>query len=83
MAERTDMIVPRLREMRFEVLNERDSTRALQTVLNERLGSVEGARKTLGQVLLANSLMRKLVTKEFAQRIAALEQRVHELEMQK
>ncbi len=82
MAERTDMIVPRLREMRLEALNERDRTRALPTVLN-RLGSVEGARKTLGQVLLANSLLRKLATREFEQRIAALEQAVHGLEMQK
>jgi polyhydroxyalkanoate synthesis regulator phasin len=77
------MIVPLLREMRLENLNEHENTRALLTVLDRRLGSDASAQKSFRQALSADSLMSKSATGEFEQRIEALEQKVRRLETHK
>lgn len=83
MADPADMIVPLLREMRSENLREHEQTRALIIALEKRLGGVEDAQKSFRQALTADTLLSKLVTGEFEERIEALENRVKELEGQK
>jgi polyhydroxyalkanoate synthesis regulator phasin len=83
MAEPADMIVPLLREMRAENLSEHEKTRAMITMLDKRLGSVESAQVSYRQALSADTLMSKLVTGEFEERIEALEQKLRDLETQK
>ena len=80
MAEPEDMIVPMLREMRAENRSLHEQTRALLAVLDERLGKVETAQRSYRQALTSDTLMSRLLTGEFEERIEALEQRVRELE---
>ena len=75
-----DMIVPLLREMRAENLVEHERTRALVSMLEKRLGGVEGAQKSFRQAMTADTLLGKRVTGEFEERIEALENRLRELE---
>jgi hypothetical protein len=79
MAEPVDMIVPMLREMRAENLAEHERTRAILAAIDKRLGSVEEAQRGFRHVLTADTLMSKLLTGEFEQRIEALERKVGEL----
>ena len=83
MAEPENMIVHLLREMRLENLNEHERTRALLAVLEARLGSVEGAHRSFKQALTADTLMSKLITGDFEERIEALEDKLRDLETQK
>jgi hypothetical protein len=83
MTDPADMIVPLLREMRAENLEQHEQTRALLMVLEKRLGGVEEVQKSFRQALTADSLLSKLVTGEFEERIEALENKVKELEGQK
>ncbi len=76
MADPIDMIIPLLREMRTE-----NATR--HEVLERRLGAIETAIGTFRQALTADTLLSKLVTGEFEERIEALERAVRELERQK
>ena len=77
------MIVPLLREMRAENLAQHEQTQALIAALDKRLGGVEDAQKSYRQALTADTLLSKLVTGEFEERIEALENKVKELEGQK
>lgn len=79
MAEPADMIVPMLREMRAENAALHKQTRDLIQVLDKRLGGEE-AQKSYRQALTADTLLSKLVTGEFEQRIELLERKVQELE---
>jgi hypothetical protein len=83
MTDPADMIVPLLREMRAENIEQHEQTRALLMVLEKRLGGVEEVQKSFRQALTADSLLSKLVTGEFEERIEALENKVKELEGQK
>lgn len=83
MMDPADMIVPLLREMRAENLAQHEQTRALVVALEKHLGGVEGAQGGFRQALTADSLLSKLVTGEFEERIEALENKVRELEGQK
>ena len=89
MAEPADMIVPPLREMRAENPTQHEQTRALITALEKRLGGVEDlggveeGHRSFRQALTADSLLSKLATGEFEERIEALESRLKELEGQK
>ena len=83
MTEPADMIVPLLREMRAENLAQHEQTRALVTALERRLGSIDASQNSFRQALTADSLLSKLVTGEFEERIEALENKVRELEGQK
>jgi hypothetical protein len=80
MAEPTDIIVPLLREMRAENASLHQQTRALIAELDKRLGAVETAQKSYRSALTADTLMSKLITGEFEERIEALERKVEELE---
>lgn len=80
MTDAADMIVPMLREMRAENLAQHERTQAMIAALDKRLGGVEDAQKSYRQALTADTLLSKLVTGEFEQRIEALENKVKELE---
>lgn len=75
MTEPTDMIVPLLREMRAENVTLHQQTRAMSEVLDRRLGRVEEAQTSYRQALTADTLMSKLLTGEFEERIEALRRR--------
>ena len=83
MAEPADLIVPLLREMRAENASLHQQTRDLIKALDRRLGAVEESQVSYRQALSADSLLSKLVTGEFEERIEALEKKVRELETQK
>ena len=80
MAEPGDMIMPMLREMRAENASLHEQTRALIAALDRRMGSVKAAQASFKQALGADSLMSRLLTGEFDERIVPLEQRVRALE---
>jgi polyhydroxyalkanoate synthesis regulator phasin len=83
MADPADMIVPLLREMRAENASLHEQTRELVKALDRRLGAVEAAQKSYRQALTADTLMSKLITGEFEERIETLERKVHDLETSK
>jgi archaellum component FlaC len=76
MTDPADMIVPLLREMRVENLEQHEQTRALV----EALDKVEDAQGSFRQAMTADTLLSKLLTGEFEERIEALENKVRELE---
>ena len=78
MTDPADMIVPLLREMRAENLAQHEQTRAM--ALDKRLGGVEDAQRSFRQAMTADTLLSKLLTGEFEERIEALENKVRELE---
>ena len=73
MADPADLIIPMLREMRAE-------NAARHSEVIARLEALERVQASFKQALAADSLLSKLVTGEFEERIGALEQRVGELE---
>jgi hypothetical protein len=90
MAEPVDMIVPLLREMRAESSAARaenaalhEQTRAMVSQLEKRLGGVEAAQKSIRSAPAADTLLSRILTGEFEERIEALERKVQELEAQK
>ena len=80
MAEPADMIVPLLREMRAENATLHQQTRNLIEALERREGKIEETQVSYRQALSADSLLSKLVTGEFEERVDALEKKVKELE---
>jgi hypothetical protein len=70
------MIVPLLREMRSEMTAGFDR-------VERRLQKLEEAQVSFRQALGADSLLSKLVTGEFEERIEALEKKVRDLETMK
>jgi hypothetical protein len=83
MTDPADMIVPLLREMRPENRAEHEQARAPVVALDKRRGGVEETQRSFRQALTADTLLSKLVTGEFEERIEALENKVRELEGQK
>jgi hypothetical protein len=83
MAEPEDMILPLLREMRAEIAAGFSQNSAEHARMTARLEKMEGQLTSFRQSLTADTLMSKLLTGEFEERIEALEQRVRELEGQK
>ena len=83
MAEPADMIVPLLREMRAENKALHGATGARLDIIDRRLKSLEAAQISFKQALTGDSLLSKLVTGEFEERIEALERKVKELEAHK
>jgi polyhydroxyalkanoate synthesis regulator phasin len=82
-ADAADMIVPLLREMRAENATLHQQTRASVDALDKRLGKIEETLTSYRQALTADSLLSKLVTGEFEERIEALERKVKDLETMK
>jgi hypothetical protein len=83
MADPIDMILPLLREMRAENAARHEQSLEKFAAIEQRLDKIEAAQLSFRQALTADSLLSKLVTGEFEQRIEALESKVHELERQK
>ena len=79
MAEPEEMILPMLRDMRVENLGEHKRTRDQIDRLERRFAKIEAAQSSFRQALSADSLMSKLLTGEFDERIEALERKVQEL----
>ena len=80
MAEPTDMIMPMLRDMRTENEARHGEVLARFDRVEQRLKKLEDAQVSFKQALTADSLLSKLVTGEFEERIEALEAKVRELE---
>jgi hypothetical protein len=80
MADPGDMIMPMLREMRAENAALHAETRESFTIVGQRLDKLEATLNGFRQALTADSLLSKLVTGEFEERIAVLERKVRELE---
>ncbi len=72
MAEPTDMVLLVLRDMRMEVAEFRAS-------VETRLDRIEETQRGFRQALSADSMMSRLVTGDFEERIAALEAKVDAL----
>ncbi len=83
MAESFDMILPMLREMRAENKALHGATASRLELIDRRLTKLEEAQASYRQALSADSLLSKLVTGEFEERIEALERKVKELEAHK
>ena len=94
MAEPIDMIVPMMREMRAEIAAQlgemraenaalHEQTRAMFRELDKRLGAVESAQNTYRQALIADTLLSKLLTGEFEERIETLEREFREFKGQR
>ena len=83
MAEPEDLILPLLREMRAENAALHKGTAGRLDLIDRRLASLEVAQRSFKQALGADSLLSKLVTGEFEERIEALERKVEELAGQK
>ena len=83
MADPVDMIIPMLPEMRAENAAFHEQTRELVRALERRLGTIEQSQISYRQALTADSLLRKLATGEFEERIETLERKVLQLETQK
>lgn len=80
MAEPADMIVPLLPEMRVENARLHQETRNQIEVMERRLVKIEETLVSFRQALTADTLLSKLPTGEFEERIEALEKKVKDLE---
>ena len=76
MADSIDMIMPMLREMRAENAVRFD-------LLEHGLAKIEGQMTSFKHALTSDTLMTRLLTGEFEERIEALEAKVRELETHK
>lgn len=83
MAEAVDMIVPLLREMRAEINARFDHVDTRFGTVERRLGKIEETLVSYRQALTADSLLSKLATGEFEERIEPLERKVKDLETMK
>ena len=83
MTDTTDMILPMLREMRAEMAQRFDGIDRRFDIVDGRLDAIEAAQKSFRQALTADSLLSKLVTGKFEQRIVARERKFAELESHK
>jgi hypothetical protein len=76
------MIVPLLGEIRAEMGTRFDRVDARFDVVERRAKSLEELQASHRQALTADSLLGRLVTGEFGERVEALERKVRELEKQ-
>jgi polyhydroxyalkanoate synthesis regulator phasin len=79
MAEPVDMILPMLREIRGDIAASDVKAVRRHELLMLRIDKLEDQQKSFRQALSADSLLSKLVTGEFEERIEALERQVSEL----
>jgi hypothetical protein len=80
MADAADMIIPLLREMRAENAARHGEVLGRFELVERRLKALEEAQVSFKQALTADSLLSRLVTGEFEQRIETLERKMRELE---
>ena len=79
MAEPEDMIMPMLREMRKEMRDGFGAVDKRFDAVNERLDGIEEGQRNLRHALSADTMMSKLVTGDFEERIAELERQAEEI----
>jgi len=83
MADPEDMIIPLLREMRAEnSANFQEINKSLNS-LRSRHDKMDDTLVTFRHALSADSLLSKIVTGEFEERLGALERRLSDLETHK
>ena len=84
MAEPEDMILPMLRDMRADIERRFSEAGAgserRHAIVIARLDKLEEQQRSFRHALSADSLMSKLLTGEFEERIEALERKVKELQ---
>lgn len=73
--EPVDMIMPMLREIRGEMRDMRGDMAGMK----QQLDKLESGQKTIRQALQADTMMSRLVTGEFEERIFELERKVDAL----
>ncbi|MFM8606735.1 MAG: hypothetical protein ACKOBC_02090 [Hyphomicrobiales bacterium] len=83
MSDPVDFIMPMLREMRAENVALHEKTHSDFTRMEKRIDKIEDTLKNFRQALTADTLMSKLITGEFEERIELLEAKVRELETTK
>lgn len=76
MSEPRDMIIPLLREMREENLVLHARTREDLQAVQERLDAIEKTHVSFRHALAADSLLARLVTGDFEERIVHLEKEI-------
>ena len=83
MSDPVDFIMPMLREMRAENAAHHEKTHSDFSRMDKRIEKIEESLKNFRQALTADTLMSKLITGEFEERIELLEAKVRELEAAK
>lgn len=83
MAESVDVILPLLRDMRAETTATREENPALHRLSAGRLNKIGATLNGFRHALSADSLLSKLVTGEFEERIETLERKVEALGKQR
>lgn len=76
MPEPDDMIVPMLRELRKDFQGNFDQVNKHLDKIEGRLGKIETAQTSFRHALTADTMMSRLVTGDFEERIQALEKQV-------
>lgn len=79
MSEPKDMIIPMLQEMRAENRDLRTEMRDEFAAVKKRLDTIDGRQKSFNNALTADTMMSRLVTGDFEERIGALEKKVDQL----
>ncbi len=72
MSESEDLVVPMLREMRKEMGERFDG-------VDQRLDKIESNPKSFRNALTADTMMSKFITRDFEERIEALEKKMDDL----
>ncbi|HEY8335134.1 MAG TPA: hypothetical protein VIQ05_15185 [Tardiphaga sp.] len=83
MADPEDMIIPLLKEMRAENSANFQAINKNLNSLSSRLDKMDDTLVTFRHALSADSLLSKIVTGEFEERLGALERRLSDLETHK
>ena len=83
MAEPADLILPLLREMRAESATNFATIENRLNKVENRLSKMDETLVTFRHALSADSLLSKIVTGEFEERLGLLERRLQELETHK
>ena len=82
MADASDMILPMLREMRAEMATRFDATDGRLEAIDRRLNAMESVQESFKHALTSDTLLSRLLTGEFEERIEALEKKIERLEAQ-
>lgn len=83
MAEPTDLIVPMLRELRGDMLSNFQKLDARMDVLEAKMNKLSGQQRSYREALSADTLLSRLVTGEFEERIEALERKIKKIETER
>jgi hypothetical protein len=83
MAEPADLVLPLLREMRTESAKNFATVENRLNKIENRLNKMDETLVTFRHALSADSLLSKIVTGEFEERLGARERRLRELETHK